>query len=49
VGFLALVAPIVFNTAEHDATEVAPSGVIFPFGSGSPLLNLWKVNDLLTE
>jgi len=38
-----------FNTAEHEDTEVAPFGVMFPFRSGSALRNLWKVNDLLPE
>ena len=40
---------LAFNTAEHEATRSTPFGVMFPFRAGSPLLNMWKVNDLLPE
>jgi hypothetical protein len=40
---------LAFNTAEHESTKAAPFGVMFPFRVGSPLTNLWKVNDLLPE
>jgi transposase InsO family protein len=38
-----------FNTAEYESTKAAPFVVVFPFRSGSPLLNLWKINDLLPD
>ena len=38
---------LAFNMAEHEATRAAPFSVIFPFRSNSPLLNRWKINDLL--
>jgi transposase InsO family protein len=38
-----------FNVAEHEFTKTAPFVFMFPFWSGSPLLNLWKVNKLLPE
>jgi len=38
-----------FNMAEHKATKVTHFLVIFPFQSTSPLLNSWKINDLLPE
>jgi len=35
--------------SKHEATRAAPFSVIFPFRSNSPLLNRWKINDLLPE
>lgn len=40
---------LAFNMVEHEATRAAPFSVIFPFRSNSPLLNRWKINDLLPE
>jgi hypothetical protein len=40
---------LVFNTAEHESTKAAPLVVIFPFRTGSRLINQWKINDLLPE
>ena len=40
---------LAFNMAEHEATRPAPFSVIFLFRSKSPLLNSWKINDLLPE
>jgi hypothetical protein len=38
---------LAFNMGEHEVTRAAPFSVIFPFRSDSPLLNRWKINDLL--
>jgi transposase InsO family protein len=38
---------LAFNTAEHESTKSTPFAVIFPFGSGSPLLIRWTINELL--
>jgi transposase InsO family protein len=38
---------LAFNTAEHEATKSPPFVVMFPFRSGSPLLNRWKIHELL--
>jgi hypothetical protein len=40
---------LAFNSAEHEATKSPPFVVMFPFRSGSPLLNRWKIGDLLPE
>jgi len=40
---------LVFNTAEHESTKATPFRVIFPFRMGSPLINQWKINELLPE
>jgi transposase InsO family protein len=40
---------LAFNTAEHEATKAAPFAVMFPFRAGSPLLNKWKIHELLPE
>jgi len=40
---------LAFNMAKHEATRAGPFSVIFPFRSNSPLLNRWKINDLLPE
>jgi transposase InsO family protein len=40
---------LAFNTAEHESTKAAPFLVIFPFRTGSPLINQWKINKLLPE
>ena len=40
---------LAFNTAEHESTKAAPFVVIFPFRTASPLINQWKINDLLPE
>jgi len=40
---------LAFNTAVHESTRSTPFGVMFPFRAGSPLLNLWRVNELLPE
>ena len=40
---------LAFNMAEHEATRSPPFSVIFPFRSNSPLLNCWKINELLPE
>jgi hypothetical protein len=40
---------LAFNTAENESTKAAPFEVMFPFRVGSPLTNLWKVNELLPE
>jgi len=40
---------LAFNMAEQEATRAAPFSVIFPFRFNSPLLNHWKINDLLPE
>jgi transposase InsO family protein len=36
-----------FNTAEHEATKSSPIAIMFPFRSGLPLLNRWKITELL--
>jgi hypothetical protein len=38
-----------FNMAEHESIKAAPFAVIFPFRSGSPLINRWKIHELLPE
>jgi len=35
--------------AEQEAIRASPFSVILPFWSNSPLLNRWKINDLLPE
>jgi transposase InsO family protein len=40
---------LAFNTAEHEATKSTPFATIFPFRSGSPLLNKWKISELLPD
>jgi transposase InsO family protein len=40
---------LAFNMAEHEATRATPFSVMFPFRSNSPLLNRWKINELLPE
>jgi hypothetical protein len=40
---------LAFHTAEHEATKSAPFVVMFPFRSGSPLLNRWKIHERLPE
>jgi len=40
---------LAFKMVEHEATQSTPFSVIFPFWSNSPLLNSWKINDLLPE
>jgi transposase InsO family protein len=40
---------LAFNTADYKSTKSTPFAVIFPFRSGSPLLNRWKINELLPE
>jgi transposase InsO family protein len=40
---------LAFNTADHESTKSISFAVIFHFRSGSPLINRWKINDLLTE
>ena len=40
---------LAFNMAEHESTKAAPFAVIFPFRSSSPLINQWKINELLPE
>jgi hypothetical protein len=40
---------LAFNTAEHESTKAAPFLVIFPFRTGSPLINQWKINELIPE
>jgi transposase InsO family protein len=40
---------LAFNTADHESTKATPFTVIFPFRSGSPLINHWKINYLLPE
>jgi hypothetical protein len=40
---------LAFNTADHESTKATPFAVIFPFRSGSPLFNRWKINYLLPE
>ena len=40
---------LAFNTADHESTKAAPFVVIFPFRTWSPLINQWKINDLLPE
>jgi hypothetical protein len=40
---------LAFNKAEHESTKAAPFVVVFPFRSGSHLLNRWKINDLLPD
>jgi transposase InsO family protein len=40
---------LAFNTAEHESTKATPFQVIFPFRAGSPLINQWKINELLPE
>jgi hypothetical protein len=40
---------LAFNTAEYESTKSPPFGVIFPFRLGSPLLNRWKIQELLPE
>jgi transposase InsO family protein len=40
---------LAFNSAEHEATKSPPFVVMFPFRSGSPLLNRWKISELLPE
>ena len=40
---------LAFNTAEHESTKATPFQVIFPFRAGSPLINQWKIKELLPE
>jgi hypothetical protein len=40
---------LAFNTAEHESTKSSPFVVMFPFRAGSPLLNKWKIQELLPE
>ena len=40
---------LAFNTAQHESTKAAPFLVIFPFQTGSPFINQWKINELLPE
>jgi hypothetical protein len=40
---------LAFNTAEHESTKVPPFAVMFPFRASSPLLNKWKIHELLPE
>jgi hypothetical protein len=40
---------LAFNMAEHEATRSPHFSVMFPFRSISPLLNCWKLNELLPE
>ena len=38
-----------FNMAGHDSTKVATFAVIFPLRSSSPLINWWKINELIPD
>jgi hypothetical protein len=38
---------VAFNTAEHESTKASPFVGMFPFRAGSPLLNQWKIQELL--
>jgi len=40
---------LAFNTAEHESTKAVLFLVIFPFRMGSPLINQWKINELVPE
>jgi hypothetical protein len=40
---------LAFNTAEHESTKSSPFVVMFPFRAGSPLVNKWKIHELLPE
>jgi hypothetical protein len=40
---------LAFHMAEHEFTETSPFSVIFPFQPWSPLLNRWKIQELLSE
>jgi hypothetical protein len=40
---------LAFNTAKHKSTKSAPFAIMFPFRSGSPSLNRWKISKLLPE
>jgi hypothetical protein len=39
---------ITFNTASHESTGKTPFEIIFPFRAGTPLLNKWGIQDLLS-
>jgi transposase InsO family protein len=40
---------VAFNSAEHEATKTCPFAVVFPFRAASPLLNQWRIQDLLPD
>jgi transposase InsO family protein len=40
---------LAFNIAEHEATKSPPFTLMFPFRSGSPILNRWRISELLPE
>jgi transposase InsO family protein len=40
---------LAFNTAEHESTKTSSFVVMFPFCAGSPLVNKWKIHELLPE
>jgi hypothetical protein len=40
---------LAFNAVEHQSIKSPPFAVIFSFRSGSPLLNRWKIQELLPE
>jgi transposase InsO family protein len=40
---------LAFNMAEHESTHSATFVAMFPFRSGSPLINRWKISELLPE